>query len=226
MLSSLYRKLRGQAAPSSGTAAKTAGVTGAGWRETLLVACLPPILYVTYGTLGAYLARDDFQWLNDARDLGVMRSFIVTGRAHFYRPVVELWWDATFRVCGTSPVCYHSFELLLHVINSVLVLHLTARVCNAATWRSLRHSPGRSCRRTSKRSSGIFDRSRPRSPRDVVPRRRSPFRLEQTAPHGRVSSGPRAQRRRGTTSRGEHGVTARRCKAASTCDSRGQNFPQ
>jgi len=128
MLSSFYRRLPGQPTPSTGTAVKTVGLTRAGWRETLLVACLPLILYVTYGTLGAYLARDDFQWLNDARDLGVMRSFIVTGRAHFYRPVVELWWDATFRVCGTSTVCYHSFELLLHVINSVLLLHLTARV--------------------------------------------------------------------------------------------------
>ena len=128
MLSSFYRRLRGQsAAPSTGTA-KTVNVTRAGWRETLLVACLPPILYVTYGTLGAYLARDDFQWLNDARDLGVMRSFIVTGRAHFYRPVVELWWDGAFRVCGTNTVCYHSLELLLHIINSVLLLHLTARV--------------------------------------------------------------------------------------------------
>lgn len=103
-------------------------VTRAGWRETLLVAFLPLILYVPYGTLGAYLARDDFQWLNDARDLGVLRSVIVTGRAHFYRPVVELWWDGAFRVCGTSSVCYHSLELFLHVLNGVLLLHLTRRV--------------------------------------------------------------------------------------------------
>jgi hypothetical protein len=103
-------------------------VTRVGWRETLFVALLPLVLYVSYGTLGAYLARDDFQWLNDARDLGVMRSIVVTGRAHFYRPVVELWWDGAFRVCGTSTVCYHSLELLLHVINGVLLLHLTARV--------------------------------------------------------------------------------------------------
>ena len=103
-------------------------VTRAGWRETLLVAVLPLILYVSHGTLGAYLARDDFQWLNDARDLGVLRSVIVTGRAHFYRPVVELWWDGAFRACGTNTVCYHSLELSLHVINAILLLHLTARV--------------------------------------------------------------------------------------------------
>src|SRR5437899_2636788 len=83
------------------------GARRARWFDTIFVAALPLVLYIQAGTLSAYLARDDFQWLNDARDLGIARSFIATGRAHFYRPVVELWWDATVRACDGSTACYH-----------------------------------------------------------------------------------------------------------------------
>ncbi len=41
----------------------------AGWIGAAIVAAVGLLLYVTAGTLGAYPARDDFQWLNDARTL-------------------------------------------------------------------------------------------------------------------------------------------------------------
>ena len=85
-------------------------------------------LYIGAGTLGAYLARDDFNWLIDARDVSVWHAFVIKARAHFYRPVVEVWWVGATEVCGTRVACYHLLELLQHVVNGVLLLFLTARV--------------------------------------------------------------------------------------------------
>jgi hypothetical protein len=98
------------------------------WRDAAVVALLAAGLYVASGTLGAYLARDDFQWLNDARDLGVRHAFVLSGRSHFYRPVVEAWWVGATHVCGASTGCYHLLALLLHITNGILLLFLSARV--------------------------------------------------------------------------------------------------
>lgn len=98
------------------------------WRDAAVIALLAACLYVPAGTLGAYLARDDFQWLNDARNVGIGHAFVLSGRSHFYRPVVEVWWVGATHVCGAATGCYHLLELLLHIANGVLVLFLTARV--------------------------------------------------------------------------------------------------
>ena len=98
------------------------------WKDAAAVALLAAGLYLACGTLGAYLARDDFQWLNDARDLGVRHAFVLNGRSNFYRPVVEAWWVGATHVCGASTGCYHMLALLLHITNGLLLLFLTARV--------------------------------------------------------------------------------------------------
>jgi hypothetical protein len=98
------------------------------WRDTATVALLAAGLYIGAGTLGAYLARDDFNWLIDARDLGLGHAFILKARGHFYRPVAEMWWVGARQVCGAGVSCYHLLELLLHVANGVLLLFLTVRV--------------------------------------------------------------------------------------------------
>jgi hypothetical protein len=98
------------------------------WRDAAVVALLAAGLYIGAGTLGAYLARDDFNWLIDARDVSVWHAFVLKARAHFYRPVVEVWWVGATQVCGAHVACYHALELLLHVLNGVLLLFLSGRV--------------------------------------------------------------------------------------------------
>jgi hypothetical protein len=99
-----------------------------GWREAALVVVVATALYVPSGTLGAYLARDDFQWLNGARSVSISTSFVVEGRTHFYRPVAELWWTAAYRVCGMRTACYHGLELGAHIANALLFMFLSWRV--------------------------------------------------------------------------------------------------
>jgi len=96
--------------------------------DAIVVAVIGLVLYLSAGTLGAYMARDDFQWLNGARDLPLTYSFHVEGRTHFYRPVAELWWFASYRACGSSTSCYHGIELATHIANTLLFYLLTIRM--------------------------------------------------------------------------------------------------
>jgi len=98
------------------------------WRDAIVIAGIGLTLYLSSGTIGAYMARDDFQWLNGARDLPLSYTFHVEGRTHFYRPVAELWWFTSYRVCGVSTSCYHAIELATHLANTLLFFLLTVRV--------------------------------------------------------------------------------------------------
>jgi hypothetical protein len=98
------------------------------WIGAAIVAAVGVLLYTAAGTLGAYLARDDFQWLNDARTLPLSHVIHVIGRTHFYRPVAEVWWAVAYRACGNSTACYHGAELGTHILNTILFFHLGIRV--------------------------------------------------------------------------------------------------
>lgn len=93
-----------------------------------MVAAIGFVLYASAGALGAYAARDDFQWLNGARELPLAYTFQVKGRTHFYRPMAELWWFASARVCGHQIACYHAIEVLTHIANALLFMALTRRL--------------------------------------------------------------------------------------------------
>jgi hypothetical protein len=85
-------------------------------------------LYTNSGILSAYFAADDFSWSNDARTLPLSRLFQVATRAHFYRPVAELWWSIADHGCGSNTACYHAVELGTHILNAVLFLFFGARL--------------------------------------------------------------------------------------------------
>jgi hypothetical protein len=102
-------------------------VTRADVRHISLVFLVPVILYVASGAAGAYLANDDFHWLNDARATSVFRPFHIAGRSHFYRPVIEIWFATIVHVCGEHSSCYHVIELIIHGINGVLLYAVSTR---------------------------------------------------------------------------------------------------
>ena len=86
------------------------------------------LLYVSFGTLSAFLASDDFGWLGNARVVTWNQWFIVPGRTHFYRPVVEMWFAALTPVCDYNPRCYHAFSIGVHAANTALFCALVTRV--------------------------------------------------------------------------------------------------
>jgi len=83
-------------------------------------------LLVYSGTTGYGLFADDFNWLAGARSFDAASLVQILGRAHFYRPVIELYFPAVLSVCGQEASCYHWFSVALHFLTSLTVGALTA----------------------------------------------------------------------------------------------------
>jgi hypothetical protein len=105
------------------------GDTSAGRRPFLtgglaaLAAALSVTLYLSAGATSAYLAADDFQWLQSGQTFD-WRSLSPGGRDHFYRPVTSLWFASAARLCGESAPCLHGLNIALHGVNVLIVFAL------------------------------------------------------------------------------------------------------
>ena len=107
----------------------------------------PLVFYLTRGAAGGFFAADDFHFLTGARDQGWDYVFGIGTGAHFYRPVVELWFAGAVQVCGPTTSCYHLLHLGAHGIASGLLFALTYylgrdRFLSAATTVVFMISPG------------------------------------------------------------------------------------
>ena len=85
----------------------------------------PLVFYLMRGAAGGFFAADDFHFLTGARDQGWDYIFGIGTGAHFYRPVVELWFAGAVQVCGPTTSCYHLLHLGAHGIASGLLFALT-----------------------------------------------------------------------------------------------------
>lgn len=95
------------------------------------IAVAAAALNVHFGVLSAFLYEDDFAWLNVAALEGWSRILVLSGRAHFYRPVVEAWFILIPPLCQFKAGCLHAANLLIHSINcglcTLLVIRVTGR---------------------------------------------------------------------------------------------------
>jgi hypothetical protein len=80
--------------------------------------------YVSAGVTRAYLAADDFQWLEGGFLFHWSRIFNQIAGDHFYRPVIDVWFGGATLACGSSTACYHLLNLGLHFLNVALVFSL------------------------------------------------------------------------------------------------------
>jgi hypothetical protein len=78
--------------------------------------------------LRAWFLDDDFGLLLGGRTFDPARLLQVSGRTHFYRPLVEVYFAATVRLVGYSAFAFHLLNLVVHSLNSVLLLVLAARL--------------------------------------------------------------------------------------------------
>jgi len=81
-------------------------------------------VYLSAGVTHAYLAADDFQWLEGGFLFHWSRVFNQIAGDHFYRPVIDIWFGGATLACGPSPACYHLLNLGLHFVNVALVFSL------------------------------------------------------------------------------------------------------
>ena len=94
----------------------------AAWLILLLAATAAA--YLSAGVTRAYLAADDFQWLEGGFLFHWSRIFDQIAGDHFYRPVIDIWFGGATLACGPSTSCYHVLNLGLHFLNVALVFSL------------------------------------------------------------------------------------------------------
>lgn len=90
-----------------------------------VVIIVPAALYIGAGILQGFLEADDFGWLSTARDQTWHHVFSFGSYDHFYRPVIRAWFVGAVRMCQDSPACYHSLNLSVHLINTILFAALS-----------------------------------------------------------------------------------------------------
>ena len=80
----------------------------------------------------SYLIDDDFQWIDGAMQLGASRAFVVSGRTHFYRPILELYFGLMYAVFACSARALHVASVCIHIVNAWLVMLLALRMTRDA----------------------------------------------------------------------------------------------
>jgi hypothetical protein len=84
------------------------------------ILAIAAIIYIAGKAPHAYLAADDFQWLQARWGIDWTKLFD-PAQYHFFRPVVQTWFAGATTVCGPSEACYHWLSLGVHVLNVALV---------------------------------------------------------------------------------------------------------
>src|SRR5262245_34740801 len=84
------------------------------------------VVFIYHQATLSYFFNDDFQWLQQAREFRASNLVHLERYAHFYRPVIEIYFYAGHRLFGCAPRPFHVLSLALHVINTLL-LFLLAR---------------------------------------------------------------------------------------------------
>jgi hypothetical protein len=95
-----------------------------------ILACVILVLYRP--VLSGYLWDDDFAWLVGGQRFNFLSAVQVSGRHHFYRPLIDVYFALTMWLFGYSPRIFHGLNLALHVLNACLVYALATRVLG--TW--------------------------------------------------------------------------------------------
>lgn len=90
----------------------------------VLIVLAAVAVYRQSTTFGLY--DDDYPHLTSAWQFDLSRSLAVTGRTHFYRPVVDLYFAGASSVCGRSARCFHGLSVGAHAFVSLLVAGLAA----------------------------------------------------------------------------------------------------
>ena len=98
----------------------------------LAVVALATTAIISTRAIAYGLFADDFGWLAGAQLFDPARLVILTGRTHFYRPVVEAYFAAALATCGHSVACYHFLNIILHAVTALLVAVMAGTL--SRTW--------------------------------------------------------------------------------------------
>lgn len=105
-------------------AANLALLATAGTRLLVLGSLFVAVFAVYWSVLRSFFALDDFTWLLAAQDpdaAGFMRGAFTENATPFWRPLVDAYFYAEWRVFGFEPTGYHVSNVLIHGMNASLL---------------------------------------------------------------------------------------------------------
>jgi hypothetical protein len=101
-------------------------------RKALAILAVIAAAAVVYrGAMAGYFFEDDFQWLAGTLTYDPASVLSLSGRTHFYRPVIELYFWAATPLFGGSPVLFHLANVVLHAANGVLLFLVAAQIARS-----------------------------------------------------------------------------------------------
>jgi hypothetical protein len=104
-------------------------------RRWLAGAAVIVVAVVTYHrALSAYFFDDDFQWLVGAWSFAPENLVAIGRMAHFYRPVIDLYFAMTTPLFGGSPVVFHAASIALHAATGLALFALAQRISGSALY--------------------------------------------------------------------------------------------
>ena len=96
-------------------------------RNLMAILAIVAAVFIVYRDVhSAYFFEDDFQWLAGTLTYDPASLFDVfgSGRSHFYRPIVELYFGIATPLFGGSPRLFHFASVVLHAANGLLLFFL------------------------------------------------------------------------------------------------------
>ena len=91
-----------------------------------ILAIVAAVFIVYRDVHSAYFFEDDFQWLAGTLtyDPSSLLDLFGSGRSHFYRPIIELYFWIATPLFGGSPRLFHLASVALHAANGILLFVL------------------------------------------------------------------------------------------------------
>jgi hypothetical protein len=85
----------------------------------------------------AYFFNDDFQWLGDASVFHPANMLRLERYDHFYRPMIEMYFSAGYRLFGCNASAFHLSSIAIHLANTAVLAMLAGSLTGSFAFASL-----------------------------------------------------------------------------------------
>ncbi len=86
------------------------------------------VVIVYHNAMWASFFDDDYQWLVGSWSFHPAQLVAVNGMAHFYRPVIDVYFAAMTPLLRGSPILFHEASIVLHIVNVLVIFALAEQI--------------------------------------------------------------------------------------------------